>query len=133
MRPVQARQIVPATGLPPLAKAVLAGTLGVSLLAAALSPNPDMVLLCTATLCLIVFLLWRENEPPILLLPALFQWSEVSIWAYATAWRGTPLSQQSIYGADLEASTLYGLLGVCALATGLFWGAREAKAGKRLP
>jgi hypothetical protein len=114
--------------LPPLAQATLVGTVLFSVMAAALSPSGVIILACGASLCVIIALLWRSSDPPLLLLPALFQWSEVSIWAYATAWRGTTLAQQSQYGADLDRSTIYGLLGVIALAIGLRLGMGASRA-----
>ena len=106
-------------GLPPMASGAIALTLFWTVVAAMFSPSGEIVLACGFALTLIILMLWRRSEPPILLLPALFQWSEVSIWAYATAWRGTELAQQSSYGADLNSSTIYGLLGVLCLALGM--------------
>jgi hypothetical protein len=116
-------------GLPPMASGAIGATIVATLVAAALSPSGHIVLACGAALCIIILLLWRQSEPPILLLPALFQWSEVSIWAYATAWRGTPLSLQSSYGADLDTSTIYGLLGVLCLSLGMRLAIGRAKGG----
>ncbi|PTM41741.1 hypothetical protein [Bosea sp. 124] len=116
-------------GLPPMAGGVIGLTVLLSVVAAMLSPSGEIILACGLALCVIILLLWRKSEPPILLLPALFQWSEVSIWAYATAWRGTPLSMQSNYGANLDASTIYGLLGVVSLSVGMRLAMGKARSG----
>jgi hypothetical protein len=114
-------------GLPPMAVASMFGVIGASLFAMPLSPNSDLVLMCGFALCVIIALLWRENEPPILLLPALFQWSEVSIQTYSTAWRGVPINETGQYGANQEVAVVYGLLGVTALACGLRFGAGQSR------
>jgi hypothetical protein len=129
-RPAPGMRARPATnGVPPMASGAIGVTMLATLAAAGLSPSGEIVLACGIALCVIILLLWRQSEPPILLLPALFQWSEVSIWAYATAWRGTPLSMQSSYGADLDTSTIYGLLGVLSLSIGIRLAMGRAKGG----
>lgn len=118
-QPAASRSAGSSSGYPPFAIATLAGSGVVTAVAAALSPSGDIVVLCGLAFCLVVALLWRNGEPPILLLPVLFQWSEVAIVPYATAWRDTTLNAQSFYGANLEASVVYGLLGVSAMALGM--------------
>lgn len=88
-------------------------------LLAAVSPSPLAVGLSGLTLLAIVLLLWRTDEPPILLLPALFQWSEVAAYPLATIWKQVPLNDLSSLAANLDASAAYGFAGVTALALGL--------------
>src|SRR5262245_10411829 len=59
--------------------------------AAVASTSPPTVAASGACLALVVLLLWRGDEPPILLLPALFQWSEVALPPLSTIWRQVPL------------------------------------------
>src|SRR4051794_14128578 len=47
---------------------------------ALLSPDPLMIAACGLALAAIMKLLWTVDEPPILLLPCLYQWSEVATW-----------------------------------------------------
>ena len=78
-----------------------------------------IVFFCGLTLAVIILLLLQDREPPILLLPPLFQWSEVALVAISTVWKRVPLNDLSIYGANLEQAAVYGLIGVVALAIGL--------------
>ena len=87
------------------------------------STVPFLILGSGACLIAIVLLLWTNDEPPILMLPALFQWSEVALVPISTIWLKVPLQELSTYGADLNASAIYGLLGVLALAIGMKIGA----------
>lgn len=83
------------------------------------STIPFLILLSGIALIAIIALLWTNDEPPILLLPALFQWSEVALVPISTVWLRVPLAELSENGADLNASALYGLLGVLSLAIGM--------------
>lgn len=112
---------------PAAAQAALGGVAILSLFAAAVSTAPFTVLVSGACLCLIIFLLWRGDDPPILFLPPLFQWSEVATVPWSTIWKQVPLNELSPYGVDLEASALYGFAGVAALTIGLRVGSRGLK------
>lgn len=83
------------------------------------SAIPFLILGSGICLIAIIALLWTTEEPPILLLPALFQWSEVALVPISTVWLRVPLAELSENGADLNASALYGLLGVLSLAVGM--------------
>lgn len=83
------------------------------------SPSSASVAWAGVSLVAIVALLWRGSDPPILLLPVLFQWSEVAILPLSTLWKQVPLFYLSEYGADLESSAFYGFMGIMALALGL--------------
>ena len=61
-----------------------------------------------------------------LLLPALYQWSEVAILPIATAWRGVPLNALAEHNVRLEGAAYFGLAGVAALAAGMRIGAGRA-------
>jgi hypothetical protein len=120
---------------PPLAQAALVLTGSVTAVLALFSTAPMIVAFSGICLIAMILLLWRGDEPPILLLPVLFQWSEVAIVPISTVWKKVPLNDLSSYGADLEASALYGLLGVLLMATGLRLGAgttRRAPLTQRL-
>lgn len=107
------------TAWPPVAAAVMKVVAVVLPFAALGSPSPIAVGLSGVTLVSIIALLWREGEPPILLLPVLFQWSEVAMYPLSTIWRQVPLNEMTRYGADLELSAAYGFAGITALAVGL--------------
>lgn len=111
---------------PQTASAVIAATVVLSGLGMMTSTVPLLVLASGVTLCLVVLLLWRSDDPPILLLPALFQWTEVAIVPISTVWLQVPLANLSTYGADIERSSLYGLLGVSALTVGLALGSGKS-------
>lgn len=111
------------SGKPPAARAALLFALALGALGAPASPAPLLVLACGASLAFIVLLLWDENDPPILFLPALFQWSQAAILPISTIWRQEHLNAVSLLGGNLEDSALYGLAGVSVLALGLRLGA----------
>lgn len=83
------------------------------------SPNPAHIVASGITLIILLVLLWRADDLPILLLPALFQWSEVAVLPMSTVWRQVELNALSPYGANLEFSAFYGLIGVLLFAVGL--------------
>jgi hypothetical protein len=118
--------MIGAASRPPGAKAAIIAAGALATIGALASPSPTAVAACGACLALVVFTLWRDL--PILLLPALFQWSEVAIIPMSTIWRQVPLSQLSQYRVSLESSTLYGLGGVAALAIGLRLGSGSSSA-----
>lgn len=107
------------SSLPPIASALVTGSLLATPLLAAISPSPSVVALSGLTLVWITLLLWRSDEPPLLLLPVLFQWSEVAAFPLATIWKQVPVDELGSYGANLEVSAGYGFAGVAALALGL--------------
>jgi len=113
-----AKPLLP-TVLPWGAKIGVAAALMIASLGAAASPAPLHVALSGLALALVILLLWRPREPPILLLPALFQWSEVALVPISTIWKQIELNDLSSFGSDLESSALYGLLGVVSLSVGL--------------
>ncbi len=84
--------------------------------------SPSSISLAGLSFIFIVLVLWRSDDPPILLLPALFQWSEVATFPIATIWKQVPLNEMSAYGANLELSAAYGFAGVSALAAGMSLG-----------
>jgi hypothetical protein len=107
------------TSWPPVAAALMTFVIVICPFATLGSPSPAAVALSGLTLVLIIALLWREGEPPILLLPVLFQWSEVAIWPLSTIWRQIPLNEMTRFGANLELSAAYGFAGITALAIGI--------------
>lgn len=107
------------TGRPPAANALMitiAFLTGIGMLS---SSVPTLLLGCAICLIFVTLLLWTGDEPPILLLPILFQWSEVAILPYSTSWLHVPLAELSPYAADLNMSAIYGLLGVTGMAIGM--------------
>jgi hypothetical protein len=112
---------------PPLARIALISSIGITGVLAVFSTAPLVVALSGACLFAMIFLLWRGDEPPILLLPVLFQWSEVALVPISTVWKQVPLNSLSTYGADLQESAIYGLIGVLLLAVGLRAGAGTSK------
>ena len=105
-----------------LAKATgwLAGLLVVFALAFSNSPGPTVA--SAVSLMVIVSLLWREDFPPILLLPVLFQWSEVAILPISTIWNGQDLDSMSRFDANLAPAAYLGLAGVTSLGIGMYVG-----------
>lgn len=98
--------------------------LGVGILAALMSPDPGAVFASFASLSVIVLALWTRDEPPLLLLPALVQWSQVALVPISTVWLGRSMLDVSRHGGATGEAALYGLLGVTALGLGLRYGSR---------
>lgn len=94
--------------------ALILGTLG-----AYVSTVPLVIAASGLALIAIIALLWGSKTPPILLLPPMYQWSEVSLTPISTIWLGAPLQSLSMRGADLETAAFYGLMGVIMLSLGL--------------
>lgn len=94
--------------------ALILGTLG-----ALASTAPLVVAASGLALITIIGLLWGSKAPPILLMPPLYQWSEVSLPPISTIWLRVPLDYLSIRGADLDTAAFYGLAGVVMLSLGL--------------
>jgi hypothetical protein len=94
------------------------------------SSIPLLLLGCGACLIFAVLLLWTGEEPPILLLPILFQWSEVAILPYSTSWLNVPLASLSENGADLSASAAFGLMAISCLAVGMKLGIGRSQSGE---
>lgn len=111
--------VYPHASRPATARAALRTVLLLTPVLALLSTAPLVVAGAGICLALLIMLLWQGEEPPILLLPVLFQWSEVAIVPLSTIWLGVPLDALSQHGADLYQSTSFGLCGVAALGTGM--------------
>ncbi|MDB5451907.1 MAG: hypothetical protein JWO33_485 [Caulobacteraceae bacterium] len=104
-----------------LTGAVLALTFGV---VAGLAAQDGGVLFGSGlVLALIFLLLWQENEPPLLLLPALFQWSAVSTKPLMSLFMKTSINALSEYDNDIVPGAVLGLCAVAALTIGLRLGA----------
>lgn len=117
------------SGRPPAANALLLVITLMTGIGMFFSSVPILLAGCGLCLILVVLLLWTEADPPILLLPVLFQWSEVAILPYSTSWLQLPLNALSENGADLNASAILGLIGVFSLAVGMRLGARQGRVG----
>ncbi len=109
------------------ARAVLSIALLVSFASATISPAPLTVAASALCLALIIWLLWSRNEVPILLLPALFQWSEVATPSLSTIWKQVPLNQLFQNNADFDFATLYALAAIGILAVALRLGSGRSK------
>jgi hypothetical protein len=63
--------------------------------------------------------LWRSSEPPILLVPLIYQWSEVALQPISTIWLRKSLDELSMRGANLDQAAYYGFSAVVLLAFGM--------------
>ena len=118
-------------GRPQLANFVIFCSIVLSLLLSAFSPHPFLILACGLSFFLIVFLLWDSAGPPFLLIPALFQWSEVATIPISTVWRQVPINDLSEFGTDLISPALFGLCGVTLMAFGMWASARVTRSRSR--
>jgi hypothetical protein len=101
-------------GLGGAAFAVAVGVFGL-----VLSPSPGLVFASALVLALLFLLLWQENEPPLLLLPALFQWLSVATKPLMTIFLHVPVNALSEFDTDIVPGITLGLAAVTALAIGM--------------
>jgi hypothetical protein len=92
------------------------------------SPSPIVVLAAGTVAILILVLLWRPGEPPILLVPVFLQFSQVALKPLMTASGNSSLEELADFDVDLQSAALFGLGGIAALAVGL-----RIAAGVHLP
>jgi hypothetical protein len=104
---------------PPAAKVGAAMGLLIATLGASISMAPLEVFASGLALSAIFLLLWRSSDPPVLLLPPLFQWTEVAIVPISTIWKRESLNDLSPSGSNLEVAALFGLAAIVCLAIGL--------------
>jgi hypothetical protein len=83
------------------------------------SPDPGLVLTSGLVLALIFLLLWQENEPPLLLFPALYQWLQVSTKPLMSIFLHVPVNSLAEYNLNIEPGVLMGLAAVSALSIGM--------------
>ena len=106
---------------------VLAAVAVLTLAGAANSGSPLVVFAGGAVLGLIVLLLWRADEVPVLLIPALYQWAEVVVKPVITATSGATIDSLADFQAPLESAALFALAGVAAFAIGLRLGSGKPR------
>lgn len=104
---------------PPAATAGIAVGIAISTIGALASPEPLVVVACGFVPVILIALLWRRDEPPLLLVPLLFQWSEVAILPISSIWQGKTLNELAEYGADLHDAAYFGLAAITAMAIGM--------------
>ena len=93
--------------------------------AAAFSPSPGPLVCAGASLAVIIGLLWRRDEPSLLLAPALLQWTSVAVKPIQAMLQATPLNELADYGGLLDRAAYLGFACVSALAVGLYFGSRS--------
>lgn len=101
--------------------AIAAGVAG-----SAFSPNPGLVLACAFEMAFILVLLWQENEPPLLLFPAMFQWLAVSTKPLMSVFLHEPVNAMAEFDINIEPGVVLGLFAVAALALGMRLGLGRA-------
>ena len=67
----------------------------------------------------IVLALWHENEPPLLLFPALFQWLAVATKPWMSAFQHVSVNTLAEYDINIVPGIILGLWAVSALALGM--------------
>jgi hypothetical protein len=123
----QAMRFVPATHP---AWPVLIGLGGLTLLGVVTSASPLVVLASGIVAILVVALLWRPGQPPLLLVPVFLQFTQVALKPAMTASTAVSLQELAEFNIDLESAALFGLAGIAALAFGLRIGAGDSPNAK---
>jgi hypothetical protein len=109
-------------------KPVMAG-IGVLTVAAVTASSSPLIVLISGGVCIFIFaLLWRVDEPPILLIPAVAQFVAIALKPLTTAFTNGSLQDLSEFGGELEPAALFGLAGIAVLVLGLRIGAGTAPA-----
>src|SRR5690348_10181905 len=88
------------------------------------SDQPALTIACGAIMALTIALLWQSGQPPILLLPAGIQLTQVvTPTCYANA-LGVPIEDVSLHLGDITASTWLALSAMFSLVVGMWYGQR---------
>lgn len=96
--------------------AVLGG--GALFLAAGIGANLELAALSIAVLIAGVMMLWRQGEPPLLLIVFGYPWVQASVPTFSANLRGVDINASSFVGAEMVWATILSLLAVLALAIG---------------
>ena len=116
------------TGRPALIRFAIGIALIFSLAGMFVSGSPLAVVATGLTFVTLVLLLWQPDDLPILLMPAMYQWSEVAVKPILTVISGKPIDRVLDLGYRLqtgsEAAALFGFAGVTCLGFGMWIGAR---------
>lgn len=94
------------------------GVFGIGALFGLLTPNPLLTAGALLVVPLLVRLLWREGETPVLLFAALYQWIQVSARLFYADIQGVPVGSFASHAspAQLQEAVALGLVGLVVLA-----------------
>jgi hypothetical protein len=104
----------PYVGISPIGWALLAALSIVALL----SSNPWLTLLCLWSVPVLVVMLWRRYEPPVLFFAVIVQWTEVSTKVFHANLLGIQVAEMFGDAVIVEAITR-GIFGLITLAIGM--------------
>jgi hypothetical protein len=108
------------------ARVVIVVALAFSLFGMTISGSPLTVLAGGLSLSILLFTLWQIDVPPIMLIPALYQWVQVAIKPFLTIVYAKPIDQVLDAGGglwtNLEPAAVFGFSGISCLAIGLWIG-----------
>lgn len=96
-------------------------------LGAFVSPDPDLVFASGAALAFLFLTLWQENEPPVLMLPFLYQWLAVATKPMMSVVLRVPVSSLAEYDIYLRPGIFLGLGAICVFALGMRLAMGKAK------
>jgi hypothetical protein len=112
---------------PPAALITISLVLAFSFFGMTVSGSPLSVLAGGMALSVLFLVLWRTDEPPILLLPAVYQWLQVATRPILTVVYAEPIDSvlPTVPGSqeDLGVAALFGFAGVACLSLGMWFGA----------
>jgi hypothetical protein len=103
-------------------KPVAAGVLLLTFIGSLASPEHLLVLCVGLTFAAGLLLLWPATDSPLLLMPFILQWLQVSLKPIETALTGQPLQDFSEFGEALLPGAWLGIAGIAALGFGMFIG-----------
>lgn len=105
-----------------IAKFTAIGMVVLTILGAFASPDHLLVFCVGATFATGVWLLWPQNDSPILFMPFALQWLQVAVKPIETALTGQPLQDFAEYREALAPGAWLGIAGIAALGLGMFVG-----------
>ncbi len=102
---------------------------GVAILLSGLSPNPFLTALAILVIPVILHLLWRPGEPPVIAFAIGVQWLQVATVLLYADFTGTKLTQ-ALGGEALTMAVFLGLIGLVVLAAGARLGCGRLRSGE---
>lgn len=87
------------------------------------APNSLLTLASLAALFLIVGLLWRPGEPPVLMMVMLYHWVQACVLTFDVNLRGLTL-EEAVGSATIDRAAWYTLIGILVLTLGIWAGAK---------
>ncbi len=91
---------------------------GIASLFSLASENPVLTIACLFTLPVLFMLVWRPNEPPVMLVGLGFQWLQISLDVFYANFNGTSVEQSYLY-MEIGKAIFLSLVGLLVIAAAI--------------